>query len=100
MRALTYEEAIEVYEILEKCAGAPLSGEGFTRHQFIGYAQNNPDAFPLEYRFQGWLGFGGKWHYNGRTMRVSCYPEDETAGRLHVIAQTNKALDEWWQERR
>ncbi len=45
-----------------------------------------------EFRFQGRLGFGGK--YRRKTNTVDCYPEDETPGRLVLIAETNAALSE------
>jgi hypothetical protein len=37
-----------------------------------------------EYRFQGALGFGGKF-YNAHVVYVSCYREDETSERLAAI---------------
>lgn len=43
-----------------------------------------------EYRFQGSLGFGGKY-YSGRN-RVTCYSEDETPARRATIEKTNAAL--------
>lgn len=45
-----------------------------------------------EWRFQGSLGFGGK--YRSKTNKVDCYPEDETPQRLDVIKRLNKALEE------
>jgi len=45
-----------------------------------------------EYRFQGSLGFGGKfWRYDGR-LYCTCYPEDETKERLATIAKVNQLL--------
>jgi 5'(3')-deoxyribonucleotidase len=43
-----------------------------------------------EWRFQGSLGFGGK--YRSETNRVDCYREDETSKRLELIEQMNEAL--------
>jgi hypothetical protein len=48
----------------------------------------------IEFRFQGALGFGGKfWNYDGRWF-VKCYPEDETPERLRMIAAANARLAE------
>lgn len=44
-----------------------------------------------EFRFQGTLGFGGKfWSYG---WYVNCYSEDETPARAAVIALPD---DRWW----
>ena len=51
-----------------------------------------------EWRFQGKLGFGGKfWNEYSYTdkrynWRVSCYSEDETPELLQIINDTNKKL--------
>lgn len=52
-----------------------------------------------EYRFQGVLGFGGKFWNDGGPWRVDCYPEDETRERLEAIAGTNQALRLLWDAR-
>jgi hypothetical protein len=45
-----------------------------------------------EYRFQGNLGFGGKfWNANGRWY-VTCYSEDETPERQEMIRKANERL--------
>jgi hypothetical protein len=46
----------------------------------------------VEWRFQGTLGFGGKfWNANDRWY-VTCYPEDSTDERRAVIAVANERL--------
>lgn len=49
-----------------------------------------------EYRFQGSLGFGGKFYLNARGPRVSCYREDETEERCRAVITTNAALAAVW----
>jgi hypothetical protein len=45
-----------------------------------------------EYRFQGNLGFGGKfWNANNRWY-VTCYSEDETPERKEMIRKANEKL--------
>lgn len=51
-----------------------------------------------EWRFEGKLGFGGKfwndWLYlqDKPIWRVNCYSEDETPERLEIIEKTNEKL--------
>lgn len=50
-----------------------------------------------EYRFQGDLGFGGKFRNNGNNNNiphVDCYPEDETPSRRKMIERANGRLRE------
>jgi hypothetical protein len=52
---------------------------------------------PTEYRFQGALGFGGKFRLRPSGLephRVDCYPEDMNPTRRSIIEVTNKALSE------
>jgi len=43
-----------------------------------------------EYRFQGKLGFGGK--YRSKTNTIDCYSEDETKERKKIIKNINTEL--------
>ncbi len=84
-RSLTYKQAMQlnankVFDVLVKYAGARES----LRDDFV---HNHPCQ---EYRFQGNLGFGGKYYSRGN--RVSCYQEDETPERAQIIKQTNHHL--------
>jgi hypothetical protein len=58
----------------------------------VGVAGNPP---PIEYRFCGALGFGGKLRYDPFSQRlyVTCYREDETPARLAMIERANERLD-------
>lgn len=55
-----------------------------------------------EYRFQGVLGFGGKFWLQRYRLDgqpewfVNYYPEDKTRGRDRLVIRTNKALAELW----
>lgn len=73
-----------VFDILVNLGGAPESmREDFMFHQ-------TGDSPPDEYRFQGKLGFGGKyWRHNNV---VSCYVEDETVVVRKLIQDINEAL--------
>jgi hypothetical protein len=83
---LTVQEARAVYEFLVAEAGAPAFPEdvGSFVAEFTGESPTN------EWRFQGSLGFGGKFRFP--RMTVDCYPEDETAERLDAIKRTNARL--------
>lgn len=88
-------QADEVYDILVDIAGAPEGQrEAFT---FLIVSEGRRLE---EWRFQGHLGFGGKFWQN--TMTVNCYREDETPERLNVIYATNyhlTQLAESWKDR-
>jgi hypothetical protein len=75
-----------VFDVLVEIAGA---SEG-DRAQFVyDHTRERPSH---EWRFQGKLGFGGKYWRERNT--VSCHAEDETKDRLETILKTNKALFE------
>jgi hypothetical protein len=84
-KPLTEEQAYEIWAILERLAGADEGARSsFVHHQTVEGC--------TEFRFQGWLGFGGKfWNANGRWY-VTVYPEDMTPQREQVIGVTNAAL--------
>jgi len=88
---LTKEIANKVYDILVDTAGAPEN----MRANFI-YLQSTSEIG--EYRFQGYLGFGGKfwnnyYHFDKKfDFSVSCYREDENEERRHMINITNEKL--------
>ena len=78
------ESANAVYDILVDIAGANIK----TRPDFVHeMTRENPT---IEWRFGGYLGFGGKY-YRERN-KVSCYREDETLVALKAMADTNEAL--------
>ena len=85
---MTPEQANAVYDILIAHAGATEHDrEDFVDHQ----TGTNP---PTEYRFQGSLGFGGKFWREGwdRRWYVTAYREHLTTGRQAAIDKTNAAL--------
>ena len=58
----------------------------------LEFAMHHTDpVYPCrEWRFQGKLGFGGK--YRSETNKVDCYREDETTEVLLLIDDINHAL--------
>lgn len=74
-----------VFNLLSSVGGANES----MRADFVyEHARAKPPC--EEFRFQGRLGFGGK--YYRLTNRVSCYREDETPERLAIIERLNTEL--------
>lgn len=75
--------ANKIFDLLESIGGAHES----MRSDFV---HNHTEATCDEYRFQGHLGFGGK--YRRWKNGVDCYREDETPERLDIIKRLNEAL--------
>lgn len=77
-------------QVLVPIAGTnphPDRREGF----ILDYIETKYPA--TEWRFQGSLGFGGKfWMQDNLKCSVSCYREDETPEREKTIAKANLAL--------
>lgn len=93
-RIITRDQALRCLAVLcEECRWRPgqYDGENFVR--YITGVQNNALT---EWRFQGALGFGGKFRNNGNhdTPYVDCYGEDETPARLAMIERANRRLAE------
>jgi hypothetical protein len=59
-----------------------------------GYWDAIAILFVNEWRFQGSLGFGGKFFRDSNGYRVSCYPEDKTPERNAAISRANSRLQE------
>jgi len=86
--AMTLTEASAVYDILMLHAGEveeEWSRSDFVYHQSARYC--------AEYRFQGALGFGGKFRRDGKRLYVNCYAEDFNEERAKMIKAANKALE-------
>ena len=81
--------ADQIYNLLVELAGAPK--EGWTREQFVHWFGEDND-YSRAFRFQGSLGFGGKFRRNDGRFYVTCYSEDETAERMATIERTDEAL--------
>jgi hypothetical protein len=72
-----------------------FDGEGFVRAIVTVTDERDHKHICHEFRFQGALGFGGKFRNNGNnsnTPYVDCYPEDETPARREMIAKANARL--------
>jgi hypothetical protein len=85
-----------IWDILVKHAGA--SNYEFERQSCI-YSECKHDLEKFgssEYRFQGALGFGGKFRRTkwGNRWYVDQYPEDETPESLEIVRVTNEKLKE------
>ena len=87
---MTPEEASTVYDILVRHAGAPEDDrDAFVYHLTDGCT---------EWRFQGALGFGGKFYVERCGWRVGAYPEDiaRDPSRQAAIDNTHAALQMLW----
>ena len=92
VRKITPEQAEAVYTILVKHVGARDTADARTSFVWAVIDRKHPCR---EYRFQGSLGFGGKFRNNGShddTPYVDCYPEHKTPARDAVILATNAFL--------
>jgi len=77
-----------VYDILVEHGGAgEWQRDSFVR-EFLG------DDPTHEWRFQGHLGFGGKFWRNDGRIYVSCYPEDRTPKLGKLVEKLNGLLNE------
>lgn len=83
--------AQDILQILTKTCGAPSDTRDFLYH--VGEYLAGRVNHPLEYRFCGKLGFGGKLRLrDGEAPRVDCYQEDETPLRYRMMVRANKKL--------
>lgn len=82
------ETANNVYDVLVATVGARAHDDA--RHEFV-YHQTS-DHPPDEFRFQGRLGFGGKFWRRHDRWDVTCYREDETDERRNMIQTANAIL--------
>lgn len=91
MRKISHDQALRAYDILVEHAGArDDEGERQAFAQHVAHVERPCQ----EYRFQGKLGFGGKfWNDDRReTPFVNCYSENATPERTSIILKTNAAL--------
>jgi len=86
-RLLTQIEALAVHAVLVSLAGTRDDEEH--RNDFVRAATRDEQ---VEYRFQGRLGFGGKFHWDGHEARVGFYREDATALREAIVDCANARL--------
>ncbi len=84
---MSAEHYNKVYDLLVSIGGAPERD----RDGFI-LCHIDTEHPCREYRFQGVLGFGGKyWKLDNR---VNCYPEDESPTRREIMDRLNAALEQ------
>lgn len=75
------------------CLGA-APPDGDVTEDFVRQLQNNDRG---EFRFQGDLGFGGKFYWHPTWgWRVACYKEDENPQRKLIVDTVNRRLKEMW----
>ena len=79
--------ATRVFDVLVEEGGAPEHG----REQFL-FHYTRSDHPPVEYRFMGALGFGGKFWRANQHWYITTYSEDETRERRAFIEQADKRL--------
>ena len=78
-----------VYDVLVEVGGA-AQGE---RKGFVDYCTVDQGRGEIEWRFRGYLGFGGKFRRTYRTFYVNYYPEDHTPARDQIEATINGRLE-------
>lgn len=78
-------EARRIYDILvEECGASEKDRQWFVNLQTEDHVR--------EYRFQGDLGYGGKFWRNNGKWYVNFYAEDETSCRVEMTWKANKKL--------
>jgi len=91
VKLLTREDADKIYDLLVAEAGAPE----YDRSSFIWHHSEDrlASSTPSEWRFQGKLGFGGKFYVEDRGWRVGYYGrEDLTPERDAIVERVNARL--------
>lgn len=76
----------QIYTILVEVCGARSSERAAFVHEMGRFEPTN------EWRFSGWLGFGGKFW--PKDFRVSAYPEDMDDEKTKIIKEANEKLIE------
>ena len=94
--AMKKDVAEAIWRILVEVCGARNSM--ISKMQFINF-HTSTHAIPSEWRFQGDLGFGGKFWHAGESGKaeviyVTCYKEDKNVERASKIDEANKRLAE------
>lgn len=88
----------QVWDILVEHAGA---NKGSNDKELFVFAFTK-DSSPIEYRFSGLLGFGGKfWHYDmspyaSTPFYVTYYPEDHNPKREKISEKVNTLITALW----
>ena len=98
-RKLSVELANAIYDILiDECRAPVHDRESFV----IEFSMK--DHPTNEWRFQGALGFGGKFYFQPdleplRAVRVGFYREDETPLRMGMMRRANDRLVVLWKKK-
>ena len=87
---LTPAVAEAIYDVVVEICGA--NPDPREKWSYVRYATGE-EQMASEWRFQGYLGFGGKIKNNADRVYVCCYRENENEKRLDLIKQTNERLD-------
>jgi len=90
---LTKKTATAVYDLLMDVGGAH---KNYRDHFIQHYTEADPSR---EWRFQGHLGFGGKFYLSYDRFRAGCYKEDSNEEREAIIAELNEKLAELFHQR-
>lgn len=92
-RLFNADEAGAIYDVLVECCGAhPEDKQTFVTDLIT------ENRLGHEWRFQGWLGFGGKLYANTQGVYVDAYSEHKTAMARFVIGVANERIDALLQE--
>ena len=95
------ELAEKIYNILVEHAGVidmESNKQPFLYHQNGKVSRYNPDGGCREYRFQGALGFGGKFYNCNGKFYVSAYSEDTGDKEQKIIDTVNELLKPIYEE--
>lgn len=93
---LSETQALAAWKIMVEECGE--SDDELKRNYFLNYVTTKPGQRKV-FRFQGSLGFGGKFRLNSNrnfAPYVDCYREDETPKRLAAIERANARLLSMW----
>ena len=82
----TEDFANSVYDVLVNVCGAAETMRSSFVHE---YTSNHPST---EWRFQGKMGFGGKFYLRYDRMTVNCYQEDLNDAREWMRSKANEDL--------
>jgi len=80
--------ALGLYKVLMDRCGATA----YWKDDFVRWFTTAEPSWNREFRFQGDLGFGGKFWRNHGHFYVSCYAEDETQPIRAVMNAVNDEL--------
>ena len=86
------QEALAIRQILSEECGYRQD----ERHDYFTHSVS--ERRDGEYRFQGYLGFGGKFYWGHDAYFVGAYSEDEDGATKLMAAKANQRLETLWHE--